>query len=336
MLSMELAQDPVFEEVLVHTGQHFDPEMSQIFFEEMGLPQPKYNLGIHSLPHGAMTGRMLEALESLIMKEKPHLVVVYGDTNSTLAGALAAKKQKVPVAHIEAGLRSYDMNMPEEINRVLTDRISDLLFCPTETAVNNLKKEGFNDLPCKIYLVGDIMYDASLYFRKFSKKPLFEVPENFVLVTIHREENVENFDRLFSIISFLNKLSRMYSIIFPVHPRTRKAIKKFGLVPSFDLMPPVSYFEMLYLLERCKFVVTDSGGLQKEAYFFCKRCLIMRENTEWKELVLNGFHLLFMPFSDEQFNKFLSSDFEIKKQINFYGNGKAAKSILRKISEFVA
>ncbi|MDP4663234.1 MAG: UDP-N-acetylglucosamine 2-epimerase (non-hydrolyzing), partial [Salibacteraceae bacterium] len=289
-LSRELKSRAGVEEILVHTGQHFDKNMSDVFFDEMNIPKPKYNLEINSLGHGAMTGRMLEGIEKLLLDEKPNMLLVYGDTNSTIAGALAAKKIHVPVGHVEAGLRSFNMRMPEEVNRILTDRISDHLFCPTDTAINNLKNEGFNDFDCKIHRSGDVMQDAALYYAQFSEEKSDVLaklgnPKNFVLTTIHRAENTDDPIRLTSIISALNEINKSQQVICPLHPRTRKILENLPEKPAFSIIDPVGYFDMIELLKHASLVMTDSGGLQKEAFFFQNACITMRDQTEWTELV---------------------------------------------------
>ncbi|MDP4687939.1 MAG: UDP-N-acetylglucosamine 2-epimerase (non-hydrolyzing), partial [Salibacteraceae bacterium] len=285
-LSRELKSRAGVEEILVHTGQHFDKNMSDVFFDEMNIPKPKYNLEINSLGHGAMTGRMLEGIEKLLLDEKPNMLLVYGDTNSTIAGALAAKKIHVPVGHVEAGLRSFNMRMPEEVNRILTDRISDHLFCPTDTAINNLKNEGFNDFDCKIHRSGDVMQDAALYYAQFSEEKSDVLaklgnPKNFVLTTIHRAENTDDPIRLTSIISALNEINKSQQVICPLHPRTRKILENLPEKPAFSIIDPVGYFDMIELLKHASLVMTDSGGLQKEAFFFQNACITMRDQTEW-------------------------------------------------------
>ena len=275
------------QEIIVHTGQHFDPNMSEIFFEQMKIPQPDYHLGINSLSHGAMTGKMLAGIESILMEESPNLVLVYGDTNSTLAGALAAKKLHIKVAHVEAGLRSFNMDMPEEINRILTDRISDLLFCPTELAKENLLQEGINNSDARIVRTGDIMLDAAMVYGDASRRPE-SVPEGaFVLCTVHRAENTNSKERASAIFSALEEIAKKQHVVLPLHPRTREFLKTYGIRPSnsITLLEPVGYLEMLWLLSHCELVITDSGGLQKEAYFFKKPCITIREETEWVELV---------------------------------------------------
>lgn len=321
------------EEVLLHTGQHFDHNMSQVFFDEMQIPTPKYNLDIHGLTHGAMTGRMLEGIESVIMQEKPNLVMVYGDTNSTIAGALAAKKLHTRVAHVEAGLRSFNMRMPEEINRILTDRISDWLFCPTENAVENLKLEGFDNIPGLVLNVGDVMHDAALFYSKVSQQKstittTLELNNSFVLATVHRQENTDSIERLSQIIDGLNLLNKEIQVIVPLHPRTREYINKTSIAPEFTIIDPVGYFDMIELLKHCKLVVTDSGGLQKEAYFFKKPCVTLRNETEWVELVENGFNILSGANSYNIYSMsslMLEGEFEF--DVDLYGNGKASEQI---------
>ena len=295
VLSRIILENKEFIEILVHTGQHFDSNMSEVFFEEMAIPKPHYNLDINGVGHGAMTGRMLEQIEALLVKEKPDLVVVYGDTNSTLAGALAAKKLGIMVAHVEAGLRSFNMAMPEEVNRILTDRISDLLLCPTITALSNLKKEGFDSFDAKVALTGDIMGDSVAFYSELSAerseiiKKLDLTGKKFVLGTIHRQENTDDPKILASIMKGLNDISDDTLVVMPLHPRTRMMMKKFDVSFNGLTIDPVGYFDMLQLLKYCSLVITDSGGLQKEAYFNKKPCVIAREETEWVELVDAGF-----------------------------------------------
>jgi UDP-GlcNAc3NAcA epimerase len=282
-------------EVIVHTGQHYDANMSDIFFEEMAIPKPHYHLGIGSGSHGAMTGRQLEKIEEVLLEETPDWVLVYGDTNSTLAGALAAAKLHIPVAHIEAGLRSFNRRMPEEINRVLTDHVSAVLFAPTTTARANLIAEGID--PHTIHVVGDVMYDASLFYRSRARKPEwfddYDLAEGeFVLCTIHRAENTDEPLRMTSILHGLAESDA--PIILPLHPRTRKKLHDFGLETSSNIyvVEPVGYLEMTWLEAHCRSVATDSGGVQKEAYFSGKPCVTLRDETEWVELVTNGVNVL--------------------------------------------
>ncbi|MFC0876836.1 non-hydrolyzing UDP-N-acetylglucosamine 2-epimerase [Saccharicrinis sp. FJH2] len=325
-------------EVIIHTGQHFDQNMSEVFFEEMEIPHPDYNLGISSLTHGAMTGRMLEGIEEILLKEKPDALMVYGDTNSTIAGALAAKKLGIKVAHVEAGLRSFNMAMPEEVNRILTDRISDLLFCPTDTAVNNLSEEGFSNFGSKIIRTGDVMYDAALFYSaKASEKShildnLALNGKTYLLATIHRQENTDNEQRLASIVEALNALTEITEVIVPLHPRTKKIMAQRHLDYKFKVIEPVGYFDMLELIKNSEIILTDSGGLQKEAFFFRKYCVTMRDETEWVELVRNGYNCL----SGADTARILSSAKEMmQKEQKFthqlYGNGDASQQIAAEI-----
>jgi len=294
VVSHALQKHEGIREVLLHTGQHFDANMSDIFFDQLGIPRPDIQLDIHGGSHGAMTGKMLSEIERVILSESPDRVLVYGDTNSTLAGALAAAKLHVPVAHIEAGLRSFNMHMPEEINRVLTDQISDILFCPTETAVKNLEREGFRHRPTEVLNVGDVMQDSALFFAKRATPPAnFRPSGDFVLATLHRAENTDDRDRLASILEALNSVQQGGTpIVLPLHPRTRSAIERLGLQLRVNVIDPVGYLEMLWLLQRCGLVLTDSGGVQKEAYFFGKACVTMRDQTEWVELLEAGANVL--------------------------------------------
>jgi UDP-GlcNAc3NAcA epimerase len=324
------------EESIIHTGQHFDANMSEVFFEEMEIPKPDYNLEIHGLSHGAMTGRMLEGIEQILLNDKPEAVMVYGDTNSTLAGALAASKLHIPVIHVEAGLRSYNMKMPEEINRILTDRISNLLFCPTDTAVNNLKKEGFDLLPVQIVKNGDVMQDAAIYYAaKAAEKStiLNKIPfGKFVLGTMHRQENTDDPQNLRNIVEGLNYVNSQVQVIVPLHPRTRQILRQSGLVADFQIIEPVGYFDMIVLLKNCEMVITDSGGVQKEAFFFGKYCITLREQTEWVELVENDVNRL--TGSDPVKLKAAFEYFATKKSdfsINLYGGGEAAEIVANTI-----
>src|SRR5690554_5722354 len=279
VVSRAIQQAEGIEEIILHTGQHFDANMSDVFFNQLGIPKPDVQLDIHGGSHGEMTGRMLVEIERALLEHKPDRVLVYGDTNSTLAGALAAAKLHIPVAHVEAGLRSFNMDMPEEINRILTDQISDMLFCPTTTAVNNLKNEGFGSKPVNVMQVGDVMQDAALLFASKAVAPAGgDLPEKFVLATLHRAENTDNPERLANIVEALNDIhAKQSSVVLPLHPRTRKLIAEQGLSLDVHIIDPVGYFEMVWLLDHCDLVLTDSGGVQKEAFFFGKACVTMRE-----------------------------------------------------------
>jgi UDP-GlcNAc3NAcA epimerase len=284
-------------EMLVHTGQHYDESMSGIFFRDLHIAQPDFHLGVAEALHGRMTGRMLAGIEEILLAERPDTVLVYGDTNSTLAGALAAAKLHIPVAHVEAGLRSFNMRMPEEINRMLTDRISTQLFCPTVTALDNLRREGMDSKT--LFLTGDVMYDAILFYQEIAQTTaamrtlLEEIPENFCLATVHRAENTDDPRRLDGIVTALERIARDQPVLLPLHPRTRRLLKTHGLsLTRVRAIEPIGYFDMLKLLERCALVLTDSGGLQKEAFFLRRPCVTLRDETEWIELVAGGYNVL--------------------------------------------
>lgn len=282
-------------EVLVHTGQHYDHNMSAVFFEELDIPEPDYNLGIGSGPQGQQTGRMLEAIERVLLDEQPDWVLVYGDTNSTLAGALAVVKLHIPLAHIEAGLRSFNRRMPEEHNRVLTDHAADLLFCPTQTAVDNLAREGITR---GVNNVGDVMYDAVLHNIGIAEKRsnvlerLELQPKGYLLATVHRAENTDDPIRLAGIVKAFGMLEEL--IVFPAHPRTRAALVAFDLAlpDNVWIIEPVSYLDMLMLEKHARLILTDSGGVQKEAYFFAVPCVTLRDETEWVETVEAGWNVV--------------------------------------------
>jgi len=326
------------QEIIVHTGQHFDANMSDIFFEEMQIPRPNYQLEINSMGHGAMTGRMLEKIEEVLLKEKPDYVMVYGDTNSTLAGALAAKKLRIMVVHVEAGLRSFNMRMPEEINRILTDRISDILCCPTKNAIVNLEKEGFAHFPCLISNTGDVMQDAALYYSAFSAKKSTIIRDKglaaaeFVLCTIHRAENTDDPLRLTAIVDSLNEIAREVKVILPLHPRTRKILAAGAKQLEFEPIDPVGYFDMIELLKSTKLVMTDSGGLQKEAYFFNKPCITLRDETEWVELVEIGANRVVGADCSRIVDCYHElPQVEIDFAANLYGGGSASVAIIANI-----
>lgn len=324
------------KEVILHTGQHFDSNMSDVFFEELEIPKPDYHLGIGGGNHGEQTGKMLEAIEKVFIKEKPDWVLVYGDTNSTLAGALAAAKLHIPIAHVEAGLRSFNKKMPEEINRILTDHVSTLLFTPTQTAIKNLESEGINDQ--KIVPVGDVMFDAALFYGKKaeSKSTILqelEIEETpFVLTTIHRAENTDNPGKLRSIFSGLEELALKYKVILPLHPRTKKSLNSIGYdveKSPINFTTPLGYLDMVLLEKHAKIIVTDSGGVQKEAYFHSTPCLTLRDETEWVELVENGYNKLIKDFKVilEEVNTFAYP----KNNTNLYGDGNSATHIVESL-----
>ncbi|MCP4177779.1 MAG: UDP-N-acetylglucosamine 2-epimerase (non-hydrolyzing) [bacterium] len=324
-------------EIIIHTGQHFDKNMSDVFFQEMNIPKPDINLNIHSLNHGAMTGKMLEKIESFLLKEKPDWVLVYGDTNSTIAGSLAASKLHFKIAHIEAGLRSFNMRMPEEINRILTDRISDVLFCPTEASIKNLAKEGFKDFNCAVIKIGDVMFDSVLHYKQFAKKPdsinECKLNNNYMLITLHREENIENKQNFDNILNALLKISEEKLIIISAHPRLKKKLANSQIFKNaFYTIPPCSYLEMLWLLNHCELVMTDSGGLQKEAFFLKKKCITLRNETEWVETLNSGWNLLGGNKSSsiiEAYNKMIDKKIPLNKNNNEFGSGNAADKIIK-------
>ena len=309
-----------FREILVHTGQHFDASMSDVFFEELNIPKPAYNLEVNSLGHGAMTGRMLEKLEEVMIAEKPDWVLIYGDTNSTVAGALAAAKLHIPVAHVEAGLRSFNRRMPEEINRVMADHVSTLLFCPTQTAVDNLKTEGITK---GVHHVGDVMYDVTLAAveRAKGRSRILEAnglaPKSYAVATIHRAENTDDPERFARVVQWLADRGREVPVVMPVHPRTRKLMEKSGLAPEgVRLIEPLGYLDMAWLTHNAAAVFTDSGGLQKEAYFHRVPCVTLRDETEWVETVEAGWNRLWTV-----------ADFKPRKEITDYGIGKSSEKI---------
>jgi len=348
--------DKIFE-VIVHTGQHYDENMSKIFIKEMNVPEPDYNLNVGSYSHGKQTALMIEGIEEILLKENPSFLIVYGDTNSTLAGAIAASKIHIPIIHIEAGLRSFNKKMPEEINRILCDHSSTLLFSPTLTGFNNLVREGFNpqnkppftnDNPC-IYHCGDIMYDNTIYFSDIAEKNSKilqyknEISENYLLGTIHRDNNTDKPERLNAIFKALNEISinDKIQIVLPLHPRTSSLLKNnlkkeiYNSIeknPLFKILQPVSFLDMIMLEKNAKMIFTDSGGVQKEAYFMKKPCIIMRSETEWIEIVENGNALI----ADADENKIIDAyqHFKNKKSLNYpqiFGDGKAAEFICSEI-----
>jgi len=331
---------PEVKEVVVHTGQHFDSNMSDVFFEELGMNKPAYHLDIHGGGHGDMTGRMLIEVEKVLLHERPDVVLVYGDTNSTLAGALAAVKLHIPVAHVEAGLRSFNMAMPEEVNRILTDRISRWMFTPTATAAEHLRLEGFS--AGNIIPVGDVMYDVAKFHGKrvdgsgrvMEKLKLQN--SAFVLATVHRAENTDNPTRLDSIIEAFRDLSADMPIVWPVHPRTRAVMQKLGQlneIPSnLHLIDPVGYLDMVQLEKHAALIATDSGGVQKEAFFYGVPCVTLRDETEWVELVDAGWNRLVSPSSAVEVATAVRQALGTQgKTIQPYGEGNAAELIIQSL-----
>lgn len=327
-------------EILVHTGQHYDRNMSAVFFSELELPNANVFLGIGSAPHGQQTGRMLEALEAALQKHLPDWVLVYGDTNSTLAGALAAAKLRIPIAHVEAGLRSFNRAMPEETNRVVSDHVSDLLFTPTKTASENLLREGISAK--RITKVGDVMYDAALFYAKIAQrrsKVLAElklVPREYVLATVHRAENTDDPSRIKAIIDALRHLSRDLPVILPLHPRTVTVLARMGLAAGVGvrIVPPAGYLDMLMLERNAHTIVTDSGGVQKEAYFHRVPCITLRNETEWVELVDAGWNQLLAPDKRALSTRLKAAVRDFRRPANYprlYGSGHAAELIVNRL-----
>lgn len=329
------------EEVLVHTGQHYDENMSQVFFDELDIPRPRYNLEISGGNHGAMTGRMLESVENVLLQEKPDWVLIYGDTNSTLAGALAAAKLHMPVAHVEAGLRSFNMRMPEEINRILADRVSTMLFCPTETAVANLRAEGITK---GVHNIGDVMYDVALFYRDQARQQSkclqkFGLAEGgFALATCHRAENTDNLDRLGGIVSALGKIAERLPVVLPLHPRTRKLLADHGLtgmLGDVKVTEPLPFLDMIALEQAAKVILTDSGGVQKEAFFYGVPCITMRDETEWVETVSTGANQLVGASAAAILTAFDSVMKRDRVAVDDmpYGNGDAAGKIVASLAQ---
>jgi UDP-GlcNAc3NAcA epimerase len=333
VISRELRKEKKINEVIVHTGQHFDANMSSIFFSELEIPKPHYNLGVKAVSNSEMTAKMIPKLAEVMKKESPDLVLVYGDTNSTLAAALAAKYNCLKLAHVEAGMRSFNMKMPEEVNRIVTDRLSDILFCSSETAVGNLVREGIEHMDCEVILSGDVMYDAALYYGNIAEKSSDIIRqfglEEYILVTLHRTENVDNKESLLEICDALNEINKSTQIVLPLHPRTEKRLKEAGIKLSFETMNPVGYLDMIQLVKNCRLVMTDSGGLQKEAFYFKKNCITLRNETEWTELVMHGFNILAGADAKkilEAFEDMTMKDYVFKMQL--YGNGCAGEKIV--------
>ena len=333
-VSQKIKDSDKLTEVIIHTGQHFEKDMSNIFFNEMNLSKPKYNLGINQMNHGLMTARMIEKIEPIIINEAPQCILVYGDTNSTLAGSITAAKLNIPIFHIEAGLRSYNRSMPEEINRVITDHLSSLLFCPTETAINNLTIEGINK---GVVLSGDVMYESFLKFSQQSgiKKGIKDkLDTNYILATIHRQENTDNQDKLTSIFSNLDIINDSSQIVMPLHPRTNKKIKDYNIQTKIKILPPLGYLSMLSLLINSQLVITDSGGLQKEAFFAKKKCITVRSETEWVELIDSKTNILTEPKGIfKAFNKIKNNNNEFDNK--FFGDGRSSELIVRSIIDFL-
>lgn len=343
-VSRRIAQEPGLQEALIHTGQHYDANMSDVFFEEMEIPRPAHHLGVAGGGHGDMTGRMLIALEELFLSERPDLVMIYGDTNSTLAGALAAAKLHIPVAHVEAGLRSFNKRMPEEVNRILADQCSDLLLTPTVVATGNLRREGIS--ATKIVECGDVMFDASLHFAQKALKQgkgaaKFGVePGAYVLATVHRQENTDDLGRLAAIIEGLSQVARELPVVLPLHPRTRVRVEAAQLgekLNAINVIEPVGYLDMLALEKDAAVIATDSGGVQKEAFFHKVPCITLREETEWIELVQGGWNVLVPPANAQTIrDAILQARGTRGIDIAPYGNGDAAGIIVDHLRRYAS
>ncbi|MEI7896886.1 MAG: UDP-N-acetylglucosamine 2-epimerase (non-hydrolyzing) [bacterium] len=322
---------PGIQEILLHTGQHYDENMSEVFFRELNIPLPDYNLEVGSGSHAAQTGAMLAGIENVLLNEKPDVTLVYGDTNSTLAGALAATKLHIPVAHVEAGLRSFNRAMPEEINRIVTDRISDMLFAPTLTAIANLEHEGLSEITS---FTGDVMYDSVLYYKQWilrdpSKYMTAGIPKNYLLATIHRAENTDNPENLKNIFLAFSKLNQ--DIVLPVHPRTRKILQSSVTVPgNVTIIEPVGYLQMMKLTMDAGKVLTDSGGLQKEAYFMGKQCITLRTETEWIETLHDHWNII-TGSDPDLIEKAVECPPPSASAKQGFGDGKSAEIILREL-----
>ncbi len=342
VVSHAIAHEDGLREVIVHTGQHFDTNMSDVFFTELGMDKPDYFLDIHGGGHGSMTGRMLEQIERVLIVEKPDIVLVYGDTNSTLAGALAAAKLHIPLAHVEAGLRSFNMAMPEEVNRILTDRVSQWLFTPTALAADNLRREGIADKLIKE--VGDVMYDVALFHGervKATGQILEQVnlpPKSYVLATIHRAENTDCPNRLLAIVDALIELSNQFPVLWPLHPRTRAVLQKLDkleiLAEKLHLIDPVGYLDMVQLEKFAAVIATDSGGVQKEAFFYKVPCVTLRDETEWMELIDAGWNRLAPPLNSDAIIVAVEQSLGVVGQaVQPYGKGDTAKRIVEQLRQ---
>jgi UDP-N-acetylglucosamine 2-epimerase len=338
-LSKAIKEMPGISEILIHTGQHYDSNMSDIFFREMKIPKPDLDLHVGSGSHAEQTGAIMKGLESAIMEAKPDLVLIYGDTNSTLAGAIAAAKLNIPIAHVEAGLRSFNRAMPEEVNRVVADRLSTLFFCPTQTAVKNLRDEGITR---NVFKTGDVMYDATLAFSAIADKKSRSLADlsleakSYALVTVHRAENTDNIGRLSNILKALSALALKGAVIFPMHPRTKKGIEKHNLAPLLGktrVIGPVGFLDMVCLEKNASLIITDSGGVQKEAYFHRVPCVTLRDETEWSETIKAGWNTL---ADVGEVSKILAAvkRKHRKREIKDYGRGRASEMICKRIMDF--
>ena len=340
VISHEFKKIKSINEIIVHTGQHYDSKMSDIFFKEMNIPEPKYFLSINNASHAEMTGKMLIQIEEVLIKENPDLVLLYGDTNSTLAGALAAVKLNCKIAHVESGLRNHDLSIPEEVNRVFADSVSNIVFYPTDLAFENLLAEGY-DKKNNVMLVrsGDIMEDAAYMFKDHMFLPdslPIQNDDDFVLCTLHRAGNTDDISRLKNIVNGLNRIHDEMPVILPLHPRTKKKLEEFNITLNAYVIDPIGYFEMLALLDKCQLVLTDSGGVQKESYFYNKSSLIFADYSPWKELVDNGYNVLVDDHSDLIYDAFKKNrGRKIEKIKNFYGQGEARHTIVKSILDYL-
>lgn len=339
-VSRALKSHSSIDELILHTGQHYDDSMSEVFFREMEIPKPFINLEIKSSLHGEMTAQMLTGIEKVLLIKRPDAVLVYGDTNSTLAGALAAAKLQIKLIHVEAGLRSHNMSMPEEINRILTDRISNLLCCPTDQAILNLNNEGFDKLHLDVVKTGDVMQDAAIYYSKKSSEISTILKtidlDRFVLCTLHRQENTNDKLRLRNIVQAITEINAVVPVVLPLHPRTKKILAEEKLLPQCTIIDAVGYFDMIELIKHSSLVMTDSGGLQKEAYFFSKYCITLRNETEWIELVENGFN--YLVGADRRKiveTAFKYLDQKIITSVDLYGNGNASENIVAAVLKYI-
>jgi UDP-GlcNAc3NAcA epimerase len=336
-VSQALAATDGASEILIHTGQHFDADMSDVFFDELGIAKPDYNLDIHGGGHGAMTGSMLQKLEPLLEQLRPDRVLIYGDTNSTLAGALVAAKMHIPVAHVEAGLRSFNKAMPEEINRIVADHLSEMLFTSTTAATNNLKNEGVaTDL---IVQAGDVMYDAALLFAEKAAErndllaTIGVAPKNYVLATVHRAENTDDPDRLRNIVASLDAVAATLPVILPLHPRTAKKMQDLGLsFGKVKIIPPAGYLDMVALESNASLIATDSGGVQKEAFFYKVPCVTLRDETEWMELIELGWNRLASPSEAKLAERVLAALGTEGLDAQPYGDGRASRIIAKTLT----
>ncbi len=338
VVSAEIAKHDQIEEIIIHTGQHYDKDMSDIFFSELSVPREKYNLGVGSGNHGEQTGKMLSGIEDVLQREKPDWVLIYGDTNSTVAGSLAAVKLHIPVAHVEAGMRSFNRTMPEEVNRVVADHICDLNLCSTKAAMDNLELEGRG---FTAQLVGDVMYDCVLKFSEIAEKsdPTGKLlnnigvePEKYILMTCHRAENTNDVNRLVQIVEGVNKIAEKLPVVYPIHPRTKGYLQRFGIdfSDNVKIISPVSYFEMILLTKNSNMVLTDSGGVQKEAFFHTVPCITMRDETEWGETIEMGWNRIVGADKEKIFHAFehFSKVKPVFPDIMPYGDGNASEKVV--------